>query len=281
MKKQKLKNMFMATAVLSATVFALPQTAMAQAQKLSIDGMEIDRSTSADLTGDWLESGKVQWDAATKTLTLDNVTIVSKTSPESLVSITNTDAIICLVGSNSITNDSYKAIDINACKTTISGSGSLKTSSSWHDILIHANSTLVIEGCEVETSTGIGHNSYPYYNHLVVKNATLKTPEIQYLTTITLTDCHIQSPEGGKIIDYEYSNGSKGQIVVDADGQEFGSGIVIVPDASTGISRPAAPATAAVQEIHSLDGRRQTRMRHGVNIVKMNDGTTRKVICRQ
>ena len=266
MKNLKIRNTLAATAALLATVFALPQTAMAQAQKLSIDGTEIDRSTSADLTGDWLESGKVHWNAATKTLTLENATVASKTSPESLISLTGIDITICLVGSNSITNDSYKAIDINTCKTTINGSGSLKTSSSWHDILIHTSSTLVIEGCEVETSKGIGYNSYPYYNHLVVKNATLKTPGIQYLTTITLTDCHMQSPEGGKIIDYEYSNGSKGQIVVDADGKEFLRGIVIVPDGTTAISRPAANAAQNKQGTYNLAGQRVDDNYKGITI---------------
>lgn len=50
-------------------------------EKVKIDGTGIDVSTSADLTGDWLESGKVHWDAATNTLTLNNATLVSKNNP--------------------------------------------------------------------------------------------------------------------------------------------------------------------------------------------------------
>ncbi|WP_028896501.1 hypothetical protein [Prevotella sp. HUN102] len=115
-----------------------------------------------------------------------------------------------------------------------------------------------------------------FNNHLVVKNATLKTPYINYLKSITLIDCHIQSPEGGHVIDID-----GGQCVVDANGKFSSNGIVIVPDNTTGITSPEASATATVQEIYSLDGSRQPRMQCGVNIVKMSDGTTRKVVCRQ
>ncbi len=45
-----------------------------------------------------------------------------------------------------------------------------------------------------------------------------------------------------------------------------------------GISQTETSATATVSAIYSLDGSRQPRMQQGVNIVKMSDGTTRKVI---
>ena len=67
-----------AIAALFIAFVAQPQAAKAD---LKIDGTGIDVSTSADLTGDWLESGTVHWDAATNTLTLNNVTLVSKNNP--------------------------------------------------------------------------------------------------------------------------------------------------------------------------------------------------------
>lgn len=279
MKRQTLhRNMLAATAALFTIAFILPQTS--QAQILKIDGTEMNLSASADLSGDWLEAGKVHWNAATKTLTLDNATLVSKAKPNHFVEISE-DLTLKLVGSNSIRTDRYAAIAVSLGKTTINGDGTLKTKSTWMDIFFSSGSTLTIDGCEVETTEYIGNNNNPAFNnHLVVKNATLKTTDIARLTTITLAGCHIQSPEGGKIMDCEIY-GAMGQIVVDAEGTTNYDNIVIVPDGATGISQPAAPATAAVQEIHSLDGSRQSRMRHGVNIVKMNDGTTRKVICRQ
>lgn len=273
MKKQLLKDTLVAIAALFIAIIALPTTA--QAQMLTIDGTEIDLSTSKDLTGDWLESGKVHWDAASKTLTLDNATLVSKAKPEAFL-IIREDFNIKVVGSNSITNDNYKAISLTGGKTTINGGGSLNTKSSLRDIHFSIESTLTIDGCKVETTMEIGNNNGPIFNnHLVVKNATLKTPYINYLKSITLIDCHIQSPEGGHVIDID-----GGQSVFDANDKFPFNGIVIVPDTPTGISQTETSATATVSAIYSLAGSRQPRMQLGVNIVKMSDGTTRKVIRR-
>src|SRR5574344_1237078 len=52
----------------------------------------------------------------------------------------------------------------------------------------------------------------------------------------------------------------------------------VYADIPAGISQPETSATATVSAIYSIDGSRQPRMQQGVNIVKMSDGTTRKVI---
>ena len=52
----------------------------------------------------------------------------------------------------------------------------------------------------------------------------------------------------------------------------------VYADIPVGISQTETSATATVSAIYSLDGSRQPRMQQGVNIVKMSDGTTRKVI---
>jgi hypothetical protein len=52
----------------------------------------------------------------------------------------------------------------------------------------------------------------------------------------------------------------------------------VYADTPTAISQTETSATATVSAIYSLDGSRQPRMQQGVNIVKMSDGTTRKVI---
>ena len=209
-------------------IIATMWTNTANALGLTIDDTEIDLSTSKDLTGDWLEAGKVHWDAATKTLTLDNATLVSKVKPNDFIQIYSGEITIKLVGSNSISNENYTAIDLNFCKLTING-GSLKIKSKWRGISQFQQSTVTIDGCEVETND-MGNNSGPMDDHLVVKNATLKVKRVWDMTTITLIDCHIESPEGGKVIDKEM-NGSMGQTIVDSDGEESVD-IVIVPNST-------------------------------------------------
>ena len=220
----KMKRTLLTLLIIIATMW----TNTANALGLTIDDTEIDLSTSKDLTGDWLEAGKVHWDAATKTLTLDNATLVSKVKPNDFIQIYSGEITIKLVGSNSISNENYTAIDLNFCKLTING-GSLKIKSKWRGISQFQQSTVTIDGCEVETND-MGNNSGPMDDHLVVKNATLKVKRVWDMTTITLIDCHIESPEGGKVIDKEM-NGSMGQTIVDSDGEESVD-IVIVPNST-------------------------------------------------
>lgn len=222
--KIKMKRTLLTLLIIIATMW----TNTANALSLKIDDTDIDLSTSKDLTGDWLEAGKVHWDAATKTLTLDNATLVSKVKPNDFIQIYSGEITIKLVGSNSISNENYTAIDLNFCKLTING-GSLKIKSKWRGIFQFQQSTVTIDGCEVETND-MGNNSGPMDDHLVVKNATLKVKRVWDMTTITLIDCHIESPEGGKVIDKEM-NGSMGQTIVDSDGEESVD-IVIVPNST-------------------------------------------------
>ena len=222
--KIKMKRTLLTLLIIIATMW----TNTANALSLKIDDTDIDLSTSKDLTGDWLEAGKVHWDAATKTLTLDNATLVSKVKPNVFIQIYSGEITIKLVGSNSISNENYTAIDLNFCKLTING-GSLKIKSKWRGISQFQQSTVTIDGCEVETND-MGNNSGPMDDHLVVKNATLKVKRVWDMTTITLIDCHIESPEGGKVIDKEM-NGSMGQTIVDSDGEESVD-IVIVPNST-------------------------------------------------
>ena len=76
----------------------------------------------------------------------------------------------------------------------------------------------------------------------------------------------------------EFSSGGHGW---NGDGRFVGFTVrPVYADIPAGISQTETSATATVSAIYSLDGSRQPRMQQGVNIVKMSDGTTRKVIRR-
>ena len=268
--KKKLPPLLLAIA--AAFTLALP----AKAQTLTFDGTDIDTSVSSDITGPWLEAGTVSWDAAAKTLTLDNATIVSKTNGDNVICIKGGCLTIKLVGSNSVTTDGYKAVEIfNNGQATITGSGSLKTESSWMDIFLYGG-TLTIDGCSVETKKEIGSNSTALENHLVVKNATLKTKCVKFFDTISLIGCHIQSPEGATIKDMApYSDGNIVKYICDAYDRELYD-IVIVPGEATSIK--SAAASAAVENIYTLYGGKVSSPRPGVNIIRMDDGQSVKVV---
>jgi len=273
-----------ALAALFAILFALPQ--WAEAQSIIIDCDYVNGQTSGDVTGEWLKSGRVHWDMKTKTLTLDNAQIEASAGVYQTIHIDRMNCTVKLVGSNTVTNagaeTSYKAITLSYSTVTITGDGSsssLTTNSDWMDISFSSNSSLTLDNCVVETTKLMGNNSGPWFdNHLIVNNATLKTPAITYLTTITLTDCYIQSPEGATVQDKVVEDVT-GQIIVDAEGVEVWEGLVIVPGSADAVSAPES-ASASVQEVYSLSGVSQSRVKRGVNVVRMSDGKIRKVIRR-
>ena len=47
---------------------------------------------------------------------------------------------------------------------------------------------------------------------------------------------------------------------------------------STGINRPTTVDEPTVKAIYGTDGSRRSHMEPGINILKMSDGTTRKVV---
>ena len=295
MKKLKLKNMFMATAALSATVFALPQTAMAQ--RVDILGKTYQESTVLNLSG----GGSIKWDKDNATLTLSNVTLnkVGEEDGDCFFWVGQPAMVqeikVVLEGENTVNGSGY-IFNWPDCNLTIQGSGSLTARTTTDraleqralssSILTIKDCTLDIQGLKQSIIGGInGQNTAAL--SLVVDNATLKVKGaaggwwkmsgIENLKAYELKNCHIETPG----VRFGETSEGYGYQFLGEDNDTYYDEVSIVPDASTAISRPAAPATAAVQEIHSLDGRRQTRMRHGVNIVRMSDGTTRKVICRQ
>lgn len=223
MKKQSLLTLLFA-------LLAMTGTHRAQAQELRIEGVPIDLSASGNIAGSWLTQGTLSWDVTSKTLTLNNATLVSETNDFIRV---GGELTITLNGSNSITANNYVAFRLLNATCTINGSGSLNVRSSWMPIFFDRNSTLTLDGCEVKTNQYIGNNSGPYLNnHLVVKNATLRTGSIAALTSITLKDCYIQTPTGGQVVT---SQNGEGQDIMMPDGSSGYAQTVIVPGAEPAV----------------------------------------------
>ena len=209
MKQHKLLTLLLA-------IVAMMWAGRAQAQSLEIDGEKIDLTTSADLTGPWLESGKVSWDAATKTLTLDNATLVAKKNTSNFIDISNVGWTLRLVGSNSITASGWAGIKTAGADLKINGGGSLKIDANVYAILhVCADKGVTIESCTVETSKDFS-GIQPDGSSLVIKNATVKFRKIGHFKSISLVGCEIKVPENGRV----GTNNFGMQIIVDANGKE-------------------------------------------------------------
>ena len=286
MKKQLLKNTLVAIAALFIAIIALPTTA--QAQELQILGKDYYEDAVENIGG-----GTATWDKANATLTLDGINVESFNGIFIYCDhIPNLK--IVLVGNNTVNCTSYILL-FGEGNVEISGTGSL-TARATDQFAIMQNATspgtLTIKDCMLDVQ-GDQYSIVGYENgpntaalSLVVDNATLKvkgatgydwkTPGIYGLKAYELRGCYIETPgvRFGKI--YEGS----GYQLFGEDNDPYYGEVSIVPGDATAISQPATSADAPVSAIYSLDGSRQPRMQQGVNIVKMSDGTTRKVIRR-
>lgn len=266
----KFRTLHILLLVIAATLW----TGRINAQQLKIDGNDVNIANDATLTGTWLKSGNVSWNAATKTLTLDNAKIENGTGYYTLL-VSGLDITIKLIGSSDIRATSSDGVRLMNSKTTITGGGTLKMNAGFTDVYLHHDATLTIDGCTVDMDRRLEGWSMgdekDKNNHLVVKNATLKATSVRRLSSITLTACKMQSPDGGKIGEDEF-----GKFVATADGSEARS-IVIVPDKSTSIAHTNVENGCEVKAIYSMDGHLRSTLGNGINIVCTSDGKTFKV----
>ena len=94
---------------------------------------------------------------------------------------------------------------------------------------------------------------------------------MRYFKSLDLQNgTQILEPEGAHFDAAQYC-------VVDASGA-VASGVVFADASATGIEGVIMNADAEVQDIFDAEGRQLNEMQNGVNIVRMSDGTTRKVI---
>ncbi len=289
MTKNIYKNTLAAIAALFIAIIALPTTAQAQVQTMRI----LDKYYYEDAVEN-IGGGTATWDQANATLTLDGINVESFDGI--FIYCDNIPNLkIVLAGNNTVNCEGYILL-FGEGNVEISGTGSL-TARTTDRFAIMQNatspSTLTIKDCMLDVQ-GREYSIVGYENgpntlvlSLVVDNATLKvkgatgdggwkTAGIESLKAYELRGCHIETP--GVKFGRKYED--SGYQLLGEDNDTYYGEVSIVPDDPTAISQPAASATATVSAIYSLDGSRQPRMQQGVNIVKMSDGTTRKVIRR-
>lgn len=258
--------------IIAATLW----TGRINAQQLKIDNNAVNIANDATLTGTWLKSGNVSWNATTKTLTLDNAKIENSMAYDNTLLVSGLDITIKLIGNSDIRVTSSEAVRLMNSKTTITGGGTLKVNAGFTDVYLHHDATLTIDDCTVDMDRRLEGWSLgdekDKNNHLVVKNATLKATSVNKLSSITLTACKIQSPDGGKIDGNEF-----GKFVATADGSKA-QNVVIVPDKTASIARANVENGCEAKAIYSMDGHLRSTLGKGINIVHTSDGKTFKVL---
>lgn len=211
-------------------------------------------------------SGKVNYDHATKTLTLDNATISNKNTVdeddrEKAAGIFSEvyGLTIRLVGNNTITSEKFIGVWNRDSEITFTGDGKLAVNGGLAGIF--NNSSITVSGCTLEASGGIcgltegnwkfdrctvrakgGGSSYDEYEGSIAC-FWHKKPE--------LNGCEIIAPTGAKWKEFQYNNKSCYSLF-GTDNKVITDWVTIAPDPNA-IETPTADTTAK-QGIYSPSG---------------------------
>lgn len=95
---------------------------------------------------------------------------------------------------------------------------------------------------------------------------------IRGFSSITLDNCHVESPAGGAV------SGGK---VVESNGTTIAKSVIIGLGASgiQGVSTDSS-SDAEIKTIYDAQGRKTNELQPGINIIRMTDGTTKKVVVK-
>ena len=274
MKKSKLFTLILA-------IVAMMWIGNLWAQDGLVLGMTfVQTNYTGPVTGDGI-FGSVYYDAATKTLTLDDAQL-ENTEDCAFVNEVIDGITILVKGNCSITetNTNYGAFK-TSCNTTIKGDGTLIVKGKGGAVKVKNESRqtkFIIEDC---TLYAIGDEQGLCGNtncSLIIRNATIHASgpikgSVKEWAEILLEGCSITVPSGASVASTPYG---VGQSIV-YNGEIVTSEVMITPIPNS-ISQPVSTGSETIREIYSVDGRRQQHMQQGLNIVKMNDGTTKKII---
>ena len=168
----------------------------------------------------------------------------------------------------------HNAIGIEK-NTTIKGSGSLNLTGYYGDIHATGSPTVTLDDVDIDVEEDI----YGTTDKTPTLNVKLTTAgkrikagnNVKLWNKISLLNgTKIIEPEGGRLSD-DYST------VVTASGSTA-TGVVFGDASATGIEGVIMNADAVVTDVFDAEGRQLNEMQPGVNIVRMSDGTTKKII---
>ena len=213
-------------------------SALATAQEaygIKIAGVEVTSENCADLSVIEGVSGKVSFDAATNTLTLDNATIVNA-KEEAILNDRCEDLVIKVLGKNNITAADSAGIRLVGSTTILGvGASSMLNVKSDYSALAMCNVPLTIQNCQVIAVGNYGiSGSGQYDDELTIRKSyvvamgaqgKLNTDEdygsIAKIADLNLEDCYITMPNGA-----EFDNNLGGVAV---DGWLTSGKVVIEP----------------------------------------------------
>lgn len=284
-----MKKLLLLSLILCATA------ATSSAANLEVLG-EFIYDTTTDLTYIEGVSGKVDYDSANRTLTLEDATIATTESKEAIW--TDYDDFKIIVKGNNTLKSADISLYFMGKNLTISGDGVLNLECDGYAALYISSGddqTTTIKGCTVLAKStqcgilGFDNGLGSEVSKLVVDNAKViayghpaTTPEergwpaIKALKGLTLTNCSITYPAGaylGECPKYDT------WCVITAAGESVVDKVEITPNGEGAVSSISADG-AQPTAIYDISGRHLSDYCNGVNIIKYADGKVQKVVKR-
>ena len=251
-----MRMFFMLMLMVMSSAFAMAQ----EAYGIKIAGVEVTSENCADLSDIEGVSGKVSFDAATNTLTLDNATIVNA-KEEAILNDRCEGLVIKVLGKNNITAADSAGIRIVQSTTILGvGASSMLNVKSDYSALAMCNVPLTIQYCQVIAVGNYGISGSGQYDdeltirksYVVAKgaegelNADEDYGSIAKIADLNLEDCYITMPNGAKF------DNNLGGVAVDG---WLTSGKVVIEPNGYGIKVAGEEVTALnCNDLSVIDG---------------------------
>ncbi len=215
---------------------------------LMINDVEVTSETCNDLSVIPGVSGIVKYEPETKTLYLEDATII--TDAYGIENATIDGLTINVTGENSLTTMNNAALDLKYNPTTIKGGGTFNITSGFCSI--YFEKSLEIDDCTVNAKGkwGIAGNNGAS-EALTIRNATVTAEGNYYgsicdILSLTLDGCFIAQPSGAAFDETLHAVAIDGETVTDK--------VVITTEQTVGINEVKTEVAAHKQGVYSLDG---------------------------
>ena len=255
-----------------------------EALGIKVAGKELNRVSDASyevgIASPYITAGgnkAVAYSPSTKTLTLTGATITNNGENLNAIRNESVDGLTINVASNSklaSTTESWGAFYTKK-NTTITGNGKLTVESTYPAYCFSVSGgSLTLKDINMSLSgdlkgyTGSGDN-YLYVDLTGTKRVEVAGSVYEFTDITFRNGAKLLKPVGGW-----YDNTNK--YVTTGSGKA--TGIVFASKDATGIAGVTVDNKAEVIGIYDLNGRQLDEMQKGVNILRMSDGSTKKVV---
>ena len=220
----------------------------------------------------------VVYNTNSKTLTLNNATITNMGENMNALENSGIDALtINVVGDNTLMtersgwNSNNTSVNLRG-NTTITGNGTLNVKGVGPLFVTNGNTLTIKDAKKVVVESDIRSNSESSKAELVVDNSNVEAKYVYYFKSITWLNGSLAEPVNGKF-------DPTSTYIVDANGNHA-SRVVFIDQAATAIDAVEVDRDAGIRDIYDASGRQTQNARSGLNIIRMSDGTVRKVMVK-